>query len=132
MQKITGPPIAELSADAVDEFKQQSDVVFVSFGAASESELAKTYADIAVKYLDTIYMGSASDASLFPELKAPTLPAVAALNAKAAGSSGYAQWYTEESQVCRSPMSAIFRLTGAVCEQHTMEEFVLAHQFPVS
>ena len=116
----------------MDAFKEQSDIVFVSFGASSSSEVAKTYADIAAKYLDTIYMGSAPDVSLFPELEAPKLPAVAALNVKAAGTSGYAQWYTEESKVhCRPIAHTPDAWYMSCCAQHTMEEFVLAHQFPV-
>jgi len=106
--KVTGPPIPALKTETVKAFTAQSEIVFVSVG----SEVEQATKDLADKYLDTIYIASAADASLLPGVTPPKkLPAVVALNSNAEGTDNYAQWYEGGSE-------------------HTLEEFVLAHQLP--
>ena len=140
MYKITGPAVPVLTEKTMDPFKGQNDVVFVSVGADSDSEHEKTYTDIATKYLDTIYMGSATDSSLISGSTPPSTPAVAALNSQAEDTDDYAQWYVKNSEVSHNrtctpvyPAQVVIwpcLIRGALV-QHTMEEFVIAHQFPV-
>jgi hypothetical protein len=94
--KVTGPPIPALKTETVKAFTAQSEIVFVSVG----SEVEQATKDLADKYLDTIYIASAADASLLPGVTPPKkLPAVVALNSNAEGTDNYAQWYEGGSEV---------------------------------
>lgn len=82
---------------AAGSFTEKNDVTFVLFtSGSSEGKLETEYAELGKKFLDTLYLGSCADASLFPDLSAPETPAIAAINAKAGGT---AQWYTAASTV---------------------------------
>ena len=96
LHKVIGPPVIELKdEESKSSFTANNEITYVLFSSSSDGEVETEYAELGKKYLDTLYLGRCEDTSLFPDLSAPQMPAVAAINSD----SGSAQWYSAESTV---------------------------------
>lgn len=95
VHKVIGPPVVALEdRDAAAAFAAKNDITFVLFPAGEGGAFESEYAELGKKYLDSLYLGSCADASLFPGLAVPEVPAVAVLNEGEAW-----QWHTPASEV---------------------------------
>ena len=96
LHKVIGPPVIDLKdEESKSMFTANNEITYVLFSSDSAGEVEDEYLKLGEKYLDTLYLGRCADTSLFPDLTAPNLPAVAAINSD----SGSAQWYSSESTV---------------------------------
>lgn len=96
LHKVIGPPVIELKdEESKSSFTANNEITFVLFSSNSDGEVENEYAELGKKYLDTLYLGRCEDSSLFPDLSAPKLPAVAAISSD----TGSAQWHSSESTV---------------------------------
>lgn len=96
--KVVGPPVIELTdAESASSFTANNEITYVLYSSGSEDELETKYVELGDKYLDTLYLSRCVDSSLFPDLSAPEIPAVAAINS----GTGSAQWYTSAESAVR-------------------------------